>query len=62
MKFPAGTPVVQRTGGPVMIVTDEIELTCTWAADGRYRIQEFQQEDLLTLTDWMVRAHEASKK
>lgn len=45
-----------------MIVTDEIELTCTWAADGRYRIQEFQQEDLLTLTDWMVRAHEASKK
>ena len=58
MKFEVGELVVKTTGGPAMTVTDDIELVCLWADKGGWATQRFSQEELISLTDWMVRAFE----
>jgi uncharacterized protein YodC (DUF2158 family) len=61
MKFVVGQLVVKKTGGPAMMVVDDLNLTCQWIHGGSYREEEFQEADLMSLSDW-IEVHYVEKK
>ena len=62
MKFIVGELVVKKTGGPAMLVIDNIDLTCQCVYKGTYISEKFSQVDLISLEGWMDKVMAEKKR